>query len=185
MDFKHIHGPVEMMQAQSVRALNADILSQPLFITVELGTGGTRSVGHHGKEGAFDWEIEFAAAELVRKDVGEAQALPERFQDIQSAIGPGIDHTPLVGVLHNLFGSTLFEDASGEVSQALGRFGVLRAAAIIENANLGALFLGIPHALGQLEVRDQGAIGSFLTGFTQVHVRKDKEIDAMMSSQVC
>jgi hypothetical protein len=33
-------------------------------------------------------------------------------------------------------------------------------------------------------MRDEGAISAFLTGFTQVHVRKDKEAEAMMSSQI-
>jgi hypothetical protein len=61
------------------------------------------------------------------------------------------------------------------VSQALRRFGILGAAAIVENADLRALFVRIPHALGQLKMGDEGAIRAFLTGFTQVHVRKYKE----------
>jgi hypothetical protein len=43
----------------------------------------------------------------------------------------------------------------------------------------------IPHALGQLKMRDEGAISAFLTGFTQVHVRKDKEVKSLMSIQIC
>jgi hypothetical protein len=57
-----------MMQGQGLGSLYANLLSQPLFITVELGTGGAGSVGHHGKESAFDGEIEFAAMELPRDD---------------------------------------------------------------------------------------------------------------------
>jgi hypothetical protein len=78
-------------------------------------------------------------------------------------------------VLHNLFGITFFEDAAGELSQALRGSRVLGSTTIIENADLGALFLRIPHALGQLKMGDEGTIGSFLTGFTQVHVRKVKK----------
>jgi hypothetical protein len=40
---------------------------------------------------------------------------------------------------------------------------------------LGALGAGMPHTLGRLKMGDDGAISSFLTGFTQVHVRKDKK----------
>jgi hypothetical protein len=68
------------------------------------------------------------------------------------------------------------------VSQALGRFGVLGSSTIVDNADLGALFVRIPHALGQLKMSDKGAISSFLTGFTQVHVRKDKESEPYVSS---
>src|SRR5262245_66189125 len=43
----------------------------------------------------------------------------------------------------------------------------------------------IPHALDQLKMRDEGAISTFLTGFTHIHVRKDKEVKSFMSSQIC
>jgi hypothetical protein len=87
-------------------------------------------------------------------------------------------------VLHNLFGRTFFENTAGELSQALWRVGILGSAAIVDNADLRALFLRIPHALSQLKMCDEGAIGSFLTGFTQVHVRKDKESKPVVSSQI-
>jgi hypothetical protein len=67
-------------------------------------------------------------------------------------------HDPLVGVLHHLFGMALFEDTAGEGSQALCRFGILSASAIVDNADLRALFVWIPHALGQLKMSDKGAI---------------------------
>ena len=54
MGFEHIHGAVEMVQVERVRSCNADVFTQPLLITVEFGAGRTGSVGHHGKEGAFD-----------------------------------------------------------------------------------------------------------------------------------
>src|SRR5262245_15098332 len=184
MGFEHIHGAVEMVQVERVRSCNTDVFTQPLLITVELGAGRTGAVGHHGKEGAFDGEVEFAALELVRDEVGEAQSLPQRFQDVERAIGPGIDQTPLRGVLHNLLGITSFEDTAGEVSEALCGFGILSAAARVENADLRAPFVRIPHALGQLKMGDEGAISTFLTGFTQVHVRKDKEAEPTMSSQI-
>jgi hypothetical protein len=58
-------------------------------------------------------------------------------------------------VPHNFFGITFFKDALGELFQALSGFGVLRSAAIIEDADLGALCLGIPHALSQLQMGDE------------------------------
>src|SRR5262249_51137438 len=185
VSFKHIHGAVEMVQIERVRSLNTDVFTQPLLITVELGAGRTGSVGHHGKKRPFDREIEFAALELLRDDGGEAQSLPQRFQDVERAIGPGIDQAPLGRVLHNRFGITFFEDTASELSQAFRRFGILSAAAIVENADLRALFVRIPHALDQLKMGDKGAISTFLTGFTYIHVRKDKEAQSFMSSQTC
>jgi hypothetical protein len=88
-------------------------------------------------------------------------------------------------VLHNLLGITFFKDTAGEVAQTLCCFGILSAAAIVENADLRALFVRIPHALDQLKMGDEGAISTFLTGFTHIHVRKDKEVQSFMSSQTC
>jgi hypothetical protein len=49
---------------------------------------------------------------LLRNDIGEAQALPQRFQDVERAIGPGINQAPLGRVLHNCFGITFFNFSS-------------------------------------------------------------------------
>jgi hypothetical protein len=35
-----------------------------------------------------------------------------------------------------------------------------------------------------LKMGDEGAISAFLTGFTQVHVRKDKKVIPPLSSQI-
>src|SRR5215813_11641587 len=185
MGFEPIHGAVEMVQVERVRSCNTDVCTQPLLITVELGAGRTGAVGHHGKEGAFDGAVEFAALELVRDDLGEAQSLPQRFQDVEGAIGPGSDQTPLRGVLHNLLGITSFEDTAGEVAEALCCCGILGAAARVENADLRALFVWIPHALDQLQMRNEGAIRAFLTSFTQVHVREDTKMKPITSSHIC
>ncbi|PON09683.1 hypothetical protein C2W62_54195, partial [Candidatus Entotheonella serta] len=42
------------------------------------------------------------------------QSLPERFQDVEGASGPGIDQAPVGRVLHDLFGITFFQDALGK-----------------------------------------------------------------------
>src|SRR5262249_9078811 len=139
MGFEQIHGAVEMLESQGLSTLNADVLAQPLFITVEFRTGHTSPVGHHGKESPFDREIEFPTLQLVCDDIGEAQSLPKRFQDVERTIGPGIDQAPLGGVLHNLFRLTFFEDTAGEVSQALRGSRILGSTAIMENADLRAL----------------------------------------------
>jgi len=38
MGFEHIHGPVEMVQIERVCSCNADILAQPLLITLKIDT---------------------------------------------------------------------------------------------------------------------------------------------------
>src|SRR6516164_3256031 len=62
------------------------------------------------------------------------------------------------------------------------QFAILSAAAIVEHADLSALFMWIPHALDQLQMRDEGTISAFLTGCTSVQVRKNKKLNAPMSS---
>jgi hypothetical protein len=88
-------------------------------------------------------------------------------------------------VLHKLLGITSFEYTAGEIAQAFRRFGILGTAAIVENADLRALFVWIPHALDQLQMRNEGAIRAFLTSFTQVHVREDTKMNPITSSQIC
>jgi hypothetical protein len=58
-------------------------------------------------------------------------------------------------VPHNVFRITFFKNALGEFFEALGGSRVLRSATIVEDADLGALFLWIPHALGQLKMGDE------------------------------
>jgi hypothetical protein len=121
---------------------------------------------------------------VVCDDVGEAQALPQRFQDVERAIGPGIEQAPRGRVLHHRFGLTCFEETASELPQAFRRFGILDTATVVEKADLRALFVRIPHALDQLQMRDEGAVSTFVTGFTYVHVRKDEEVKSLMASQI-
>jgi hypothetical protein len=67
--------------------------------------------------------------------------------------------------LDNLFGGTSFEDAAGQCAQALDALGIISPPTIGDNADLGALCVEIPHALSQLQMGDNGAIGALLTSF--------------------
>jgi len=125
------------------------------------------------KERAFDGKVNFPGGELLGDDVGDAQALPNGLEDIESAKGPGIEQAPLRVLFHDLMGGAFFEDAASQLTQTLGGLGVLSPSAIGDNADFGALLLRIPHALSQLQMGNDGAIGSLLMGFTQVHVRED------------
>jgi hypothetical protein len=164
--FQHVHGPVEMVQGQCIRSLDADILAQPLLVAIELGTGRTRPIGHHSKESALEGKVNVALGEVLGDDVGDAQALPDGLQDIESAKGPSIEHAPRRVLFHDLVGRAFFQDASGQLAQALGGLGVLGPSAIVDDADFGALFVGIPRTLGQLQMSHDGAISAFLMGFT-------------------
>ena len=111
------------------------------------------------------------------------EPMPDGLQDIECSVRPGINQAPRGRLLDNLFGGTSFEDTAGQLAQALGALGIIRPPAIVDNADFGALFVGIPHALGQLKMGDEGAIGSFLTGFAQIHVRNDRDIIMQCQSQ--
>jgi hypothetical protein len=162
-----------MVQDECIRAVTADILAQPLFGTVEFGTGGTRPIGHHGRERAFDGQVNFTGGELLGDDVGDAQALPNGLEDLESAKGPGIEQAPRQVLFHDLMGGAFFADASSQLAQPLRGLGGLSPSAIGDHADFGALPVRIPHALRQLQMGHNGAIDSLLRGFTQVHVRAD------------
>jgi hypothetical protein len=65
LGFKQVHGPGEMVQGQRSGSGKADFLAPPLFVAVELGTGCTSSVGHHGKEGTLEGKVDFTGGELL------------------------------------------------------------------------------------------------------------------------
>ena len=76
------------------------------------------------------------------------QALPDSLQDIEGAKGPRVEQAPLWVLFHDLVGGAFFQDALGQLAQALGGLGGVGASAIVDNADFGALLVGIPRALG-------------------------------------
>jgi hypothetical protein len=74
--FEHIHRAVEMMQGQAIGPVNAHIFTQPLLRTLELGTGRTGPVGHHGKERTFDSKVDFMVGELLGDNLVDTQSMP-------------------------------------------------------------------------------------------------------------
>ena len=113
---------------------------------------------------------------LLRDDVGDAQALPDSLEDLESPVRPGIEQTPLRCLLDNLFGGTSFEDAAGQCAQALNALGIIGPPTIGDNVDFGAFCVGIPHALSHLQMGNNGAIGSLLTSFTSIHVCDVREL---------
>src|SRR5438128_3058428 len=171
-----------MMQGQGIGPVNAHIFMQPLFVTIELGTGRTGPVGHHGKERTFDSKVDFMVGELLGDHLVDTQSMPDGLKDVECPKGPGIDQAPLLCLLNNLLRGTALEDTAGELAQALSALGIISPPTIIDNADFGAFFAGIPHALGQLKMGDEGAIGSLLTGLTQIHVCNDRKTRLVLSS---
>jgi hypothetical protein len=117
------------------------------------------------KEGTFDGKVDFTVGEGLRDDLANTEPLPDGLKDIDRPIRPGINQAPRGCLLNNLFGDTSLEDTAGQLAQAHSALGIIRPPTIVDNVNFGALFEGIPYALGQLKMDDEGAIGSFLTGF--------------------
>ena len=76
-----------------------------------------------------------------------------------------------VGVVGGQFlGGAALQDVAGEAAQALGGLRDIAASAVIDDADAGALLDGIPDVLGELEVAQDGTVGTFLLGLAQVHV---------------
>ena len=170
-----------MVPIERVRTRTADSCPQPLCITVTFGTGRPCPLSHHRKARPVARESACAACALLREDVGTAQALPQGFEDIARALGPGIAHAPLGGGLPKLWGSTLLTETAGQGAQTRGGCELRRASALVAHADLRALLLGMPPALDQLQRRAEGAISALLTGFTSVPVRKNKAVHAPMA----
>ena len=115
-------------------------------------------------------------------DLGDAQPLPDGLKDVECPKGPGIAQAPLRRLLDDRLGGTSLEDTAGELAQALDALGIISLSAIVDNADVGAFFVGIPHTLGQLKMGDEGTIGSLLTGLTQIHVRHERVTRPAVSS---
>ena len=79
---------------------------------------------------------------------------------------PRVDQLPRRVVGNDLLGGAATKDALGESAQTVGGLGVIRAPAGEDEAFVVALGLFVPNALDDLEVAEEGAVGSTLAGHT-------------------
>ncbi|MBK9085363.1 MAG: hypothetical protein IPL80_08680 [Sterolibacteriaceae bacterium] len=101
--FQEIHGPVDLVQLQRLRPCDMRVFLEPLFMTVELRGRGTGTVGNQSEQGAFDIEPEMPRAGLLAHDRVDAELLPDGFEDVDVAIGPGADQAPVAAGSDDLF----------------------------------------------------------------------------------
>ena len=159
---QEVHRPIQMMHLQSLAALDPHVLREPLLVAVELRRGRAGAIGHHGEQRPLDGELDLALAGELGDEIGQSHPAPEPIEDVHVAIGPGIGnaHGRVPG--HQVLGRAAFEDAVGEPAQALGGGGIVAASAVVDDAHARALLDGVPDALGDLEVAEDGAVGALL-----------------------
>ena len=92
------------MQLQCLAPLDAYVLGEPLLVTVQLRRRRTGAIGDHGEEGALDGELELAVVEKLADELRQSDPPPQVFQDMDIAVGPGIDYTQRGGIGDELFG---------------------------------------------------------------------------------
>ena len=101
---------------------------------------------------------------------GSPTSRPQVFQNIDVAVGPGVDHAQRGIVGDEFLGRATLEDAAGQTAQPFGGFGVVATSAVMDDANARAFLDGVPDVLGDLQVAQHGAVGALLVGLAQVHV---------------
>jgi len=87
------------------------VFLEPLFVAVEFRGRGTGTVGNEREQGALDIEAEVAHASLLSHDGVDAQLLPDGFEHIEVAVGPGADQAPITPGANDLFRRTTPQDA--------------------------------------------------------------------------
>jgi hypothetical protein len=97
----------------------------------------------------------------------ETQSRPDGLKDVECPQGPGREHAPLRGLRPTLLRGTAREETAGELAPALSAVGSIRPPTMIDHADLGAWWAGIPPTLGQRQRGDEGAIGALVTGLPQ------------------
>jgi hypothetical protein len=169
-----IQGEIEVMELEALGLGPIDLL-EPTLIEAQLAVRGQGPVRHQ-QEGRLSQQDRGGPpgggpAHLL----AQAQAVPEGTKEVEAAILLG----PLDGDgLAEGFGLRFQADQiirAGDAEDALGQaaYGldieVLLTAEVVDDAGLGALLLGIPDTLGELEVADGGAVAVVTLGGAYVH----------------
>lgn len=164
-----VHGAVELVQLQSLRPVDMRVFLEPLFMAVEFRDRGAGTVGDQGEQGALDIEAEMPRVGLLPHDGVDAELLPDGFEDVEVAVGPGADQAPVATGSDDLFRRATAQDALGQPAQTLDDVGIVGAPAVMHDAGLRSPLAGIPDVLRQLQVGDDAAIGPPLFALAQVH----------------
>ena len=138
-------------------------------MAVELGRGGADAIGDERKQCAFKIEAETARCLLLPDDAIDAQALPDRFKNVDIAIRPSTDKLPVISGGDDFFRRTTAQDAACETAKLLRRLGVVGATTVEDDVRLGTSLVGVPNVLGQLQVDDNATVGPLLFAFSEVH----------------
>jgi hypothetical protein len=107
--------------------------------------------------------------------------MPEGLKHVEGPKGPGSTQAPRRRLRDNFLRGPSRADTTGELTQALSAVGIIRPPTILEQTDVGAFFVGGPHALGQLQRGDDGAIGSHLTGLTPLHGCHETHMSSVLS----
>jgi len=146
------------VQFEPFRAGDADIFLEPLLMAVELRGGGAGAVGDQGEQGPLQVESEAPAGGLPLKDGADAEAIPDRFQGVHIAVGPGAVQAPRAPGSNDLLRRTAPQNAFGQAPQALGGVGIIGATAVVDDLGLRTPLVGVPDVLRQLQVGDDAAV---------------------------
>ena len=92
----------------------------------------------------------------------DAQLLPEGFEDVNVAIGPGADQPPVAAGANDLLRRAAAQDALGQSAQPLNNVRIVGATAVMHDARLRPSLGGIPDILRQLQVGHDTAIRTSL-----------------------
>jgi hypothetical protein len=107
-----------------LRRITAPVLGQTALARRAVGLGPGSPAAVHGVFGpaAFVVQAQATRLGLSAAHLVDAQALPQRLQHVDLAVGPRAHQTPIaVGCADDLLGRATAQDAGGELAQALDK----------------------------------------------------------------
>jgi hypothetical protein len=116
--FQEVHGAVKLVQFQPCVPFDVRVFLEPLLVAVEFRGRGAGAVGDQGEQGALDIEAEVRAG-LLPHDGVDAELLPDGFEHVEVAVGPGADQAPVTAGANDLFRRAAAQDALGQPTQTL------------------------------------------------------------------
>jgi hypothetical protein len=157
--FQEVHGAVELVQLEILRSLDVRVFLAPLLMAVQLRGRRAGAVGDEGEQRPLDIESEVPRAGSLPHDGVDPQLLPEGFEDVEVAVGPGADRAPMATGADDLFPRAPAQDALGQPAQTLDDFRIVGSTAVMDDARLRSSLAGVPDVLRQLQLGHDAAVG--------------------------
>jgi hypothetical protein len=98
------------------------------------GAGTIGDQGDQGEQGALNIESEMPRAGLLPHDGVTAELLPDGFEDVEVAVGPGANQALVTASTYDLFRRASPQNALGQPAQPLDDVAIVATPAVMHDA---------------------------------------------------